>query len=69
MTAKQLIDMALGYAGMTQRELAQRLGWTPQLLNNRIKTGKFSVEEWETIANAIGAKMKICMVFPDGKEV
>ena len=69
MTAKQVIEMGLAYAGLSQRDLAQKLGWTPQLLNNRLKTGKFSVEEWETIAKAIGAEFRIGFRFPDGKDV
>ena len=69
MTAKQLIEMGLAYSGITQAELARRLEWSPQLLNNRIKTGKFSIEEWEMIAEALEAKAKICFLFPDGKEV
>lgn len=69
MTAKQVIDMGLAYAGMSQRDLAQKLGWSPQLLNNRIKTGKFSVEEWDTIAKAIGAEFVVGFKFPDGKIV
>ncbi|MBR6705660.1 MAG: helix-turn-helix transcriptional regulator [Clostridia bacterium] len=68
MTAKQVIEMGLAYAGKSQRDLAQALGWTPQLLNNRIKTGKFSVEEWEAIAKAIGSDLRIGFRFPDGKE-
>lgn len=69
MTAKQVIDMGLAYAGMTQRDLAKEIGWSPQLLNNRIKTGKFSVEEWEAFAKAIGAEFVIGFKFPDGKTV
>ena len=50
MTAKQLVDMALAYAGMSKSELARRLNWSPQLLSKRLNTGKFSVEEWCVIA-------------------
>lgn len=50
-------------------ELARRLGWSPQLLNKRINTGKFSVEEWQQIAAALGAKARVGFVFPDGKEI
>lgn len=68
MTAKQLVDMALAYAGMSKSELARRLNWSPQLLSKRLNTGKFSVEEWCVIAKAIGAEPHIGFVFPDGKE-
>ena len=69
MTPKQLIKMALAYANISNAELARRLGWSPQLLNKRLNTGKFSVEEWDTIAKAIGAESIIGFKFPDGKVV
>ncbi len=69
MTAKQIIAMALGYCGISNSELARRLGWSPQLLNKRMNTGKFTVEEWQQIAEALGAKARVGCVFPDGKEI
>ncbi len=69
MTARQIIEMALAYAQLTKSDLAERLGWSPQLLNKRLNTGKFSVEEWNQIGNAIGAECSIVFRFPDGKEV
>ena len=69
MTVRQLVEMAVAYAGISNDELARRLGWSQQLLNKRMNTGKFSMEDWENVAEALGAKAKICFVFPDGKEV
>jgi len=69
MTARQLIEMGIAYAGITNSELARRLGWSPQLLNKRLNTGKFSLEEWEKIAAALGATAKVGFSFPDGKDV
>lgn len=69
MTVKQLIDMALAYKGMSKSDLARLLGWSPQLLNKRINTGKLSLEEWQKIGEAIGATAKISFLFPDGKEI
>lgn len=69
MTARQVIEMAVAYRGISNSELARRLGWSPQLLNKRLNTGKFSVEEWEQIGEAIGAKTKIVFRFPDGTEI
>lgn len=69
MTARQVIEMALAYVGMSNSELARILGWSPQLLNKRMNTGKFTVEEWERIGAAIGAEAKIVFRFPDGKEI
>ena len=69
MTAKQFISMGLAYAGISQAELARRLGWTPQLYASRVKVGKFTLEEWDEISNALGADLEIHFKFPDGKQV
>ena len=69
MTTKQLINMGLSYASISQRQLAERLGWTPQNLNNRIKTGRFTIEEWQQIAQTMGATFDVHIVFPDGKSI
>ena len=69
MNVKQIIDLGTAYAGINNSELARRLGWTPQILSNRMKTGKFSVQEWEAIAKALGAELRLGFKFPDGKEL
>ena len=69
MTAKQKVRAAIGYAGISAAELARRLDWSPQLLNKRLETGKFSIDEWEQIAHALGASAKITITFPDGAEI
>ncbi len=69
MTAKQIVYAGLGYSGMSARELAAHLGWSPASLNNRLGTGKFSVEEWEQIAKAMGAELMLGFRFPDGREI
>lgn len=69
MTARQIIEMALAYSRMANSELARRLEWSPQLLNKRLNTGKFTVEEWIKIGEALGAKTNISFTFPDGKEI
>lgn len=69
MTVKQLIDMACAYSGMSKADLARNAGWSPQTLSNRINTGKFSMEDWEKIGNALGASVKIVIQFPDGKRI
>lgn len=69
MTARQLVEMATAYCGITNSELARRLGWSPQLLNKRLNTGKFTVEEWEKIGGAMGATARVVFTFSDGKTV
>ena len=67
MTAKQIIEMAVAYSNITNSELARRLGWSPQLLNKRLNTGKLSVAEWEKVAEALGGKVKIRFVFGENE--
>ena len=69
MECRQFIKIATATAGITQAELAARLEWSPQLLNNRLKTGKFTLDEWQRIAAALGAELLIGFQFPDGKSV
>ena len=69
MECRQFIKIATATAGITQAELAARHEWSPQLLNNRMKTGKFTLEEWQRIAAALGADLLIGFQFPDGKKV
>ncbi len=69
MTARQIVEMAVAYSGISNSELARRLDWSPQLLNKRLNTGKFTVEEWMKIGEALGAVARIGFVFPDGREI
>lgn len=69
MTVRQLVEMGIAYAQINNAELARRLGWSPQLLNKRLNTGKFTIEEWENIAMALGAEFRIGFTFPDGKQI
>lgn len=69
MTVQQLITTAATYAGMNKAELARRLGWTPQLLQKRLTTGKLTLDEYRKIGEIFGAEFKIYYKFPDGKEI
>lgn len=55
MTISQKIKMALAYKGMSEAELARAVGSSPSAFNQRMKTGKFSSEEMEKIADVLGA--------------
>ena len=63
---KQVINMACANAGISQSELARRIGWAPAAFSNRIKTEKFSREEWEAIAKAVNAEVQLTLTFKDG---
>ena len=69
MTVPQKIKMALGYKGMSESELARAIGTSPQAFNQRMKTGKFSSEDMEKIAEALGAKYFFGFEFEDGTKI
>ena len=69
MTVSQKIKMALAYKGISESELARALGTSPQAFNQRMKTGKFSSEDMEKIAQAIGATYYFGFEFEDGTKV
>lgn len=69
MTNSKKIKLALAYAGMSESELARRLGTSPQAFNQRMKTDKFSCEEMERIGVAVGAEYSAKFSFPDGTEI
>lgn len=63
------IKLAETYAKVSEADLARRLGKSPQAFGQRMKTGKFSSEDLEEIAAALGAQIKVSFVFPDGTEI
>lgn len=63
------IKLAETYARISEADLARRLGKTPQAFGQRMKTGKFSSEDLERIAAALGAEIHVVFRFPDGTEI
>ena len=63
------IKMAEAYARISEADLARRLGKTPQAFGQRMKTGKFSSQDLEDIAEALGAEIRVTFRFPDGTEI
>jgi len=61
--------MALAYKGMSEAELARAVGSSPKAFNKRMKTGKFSSDEMNKIAEALGADYYFGFQFPDGTKV
>lgn len=60
------ITLALAYKEISQAELARGIGTTPSAFNQRMKTGKFTDEELEKIAEFLGCKYISKFEFPDG---
>ena len=69
MTIEQKLKMALGYAGISQAELARRIGQSPSNLNQKVKRGTLTNEEMEQIAAVLGCEWRAEFVFSDGTTV
>lgn len=66
MTIEQKVNMALSYKGISQAELARRIGTTPSNLNQKVKRNTLTKEELEQIATALGGTWRADFVFDDG---
>lgn len=66
MTIEQKIKMALSYSGISQAELARRIGTTPSNLNQKVKRNTLTKEELEQIALSLGGIWRAEFVFGDG---
>lgn len=69
MTIEQKLKMALAYAGVSQAELARRIGTTPSNLNQKVKRNTLTNEEMEQIATALGGNWRAEFVFADGTAI
>lgn len=66
---RKTITKAIGYSGVSQAELARKLGITPATFSNRLNKCRFSSDELEQIAAAIGAEYVEYFQFSDGVAV
>lgn len=66
MTTAQKLSMALSYKGISQAELARRIGTTPSNLNQKVKRNTLTKEELEKIAEVLGSTWRAEFNFPDG---
>ena len=69
MDLRKKIEMACTYAGISQATLARALGVTPATFNSRLKVCKFSPDELEQIATALGGSYVYGFEFPDGTKI
>lgn len=63
----QIIEQALIEANMSKTQLATALGMSPQSLYQRFKTGKFSYNELQRIAVALGSRLQLAFVFEENR--
>lgn len=58
MNKEQRINMALAMLGISQAELARRMGTTPSNLNQKIKRNTLTQGDMEQIAQALGGEWR-----------
>ena len=69
LSIQQKIEMACTVVGISKTELGKRLGMTQSAFSQRLKTGKFSDEDFEKMAKALGAEYFSGFKFSDGTMV
>lgn len=66
--AEKIRIMRVKRGNLSERDLAARMGDTPQNLNNKMKRDDFRISELEKIASALGYKMEIRFIDTDTGE-
>ena len=69
MTITEQIKVLCVRCGISEAELARRLGKSPQNFNSKMKRGTFTVDDLEKIAFVTGTDFKRCFVLIDGEEI
>ena len=59
MTISDQIRMLCARLNISVAELARRMGKSPQSFNSKLKRGSFTIEELDTIADAMGARVAV----------
>lgn len=67
MKVSDIIKTAILASDKQQKEVAQKMGWSPQSFANRLKKGTIDADEWVKIADILGYEVK--MVAADGSSL
>jgi len=63
------IRAVCGATRISEAELSRRIGTSPQAFSSRMRTAKFTTEELEAMADALGVKYVAYFEFPDGSKI
>lgn len=61
--------MACAFVGISKTELGRRIGLSQSAFSQRLKTGKFSDEDFKNISEALGCEYRSGFYFPDGTKI
>lgn len=69
MTISEQIKVLMVRCGVSEAELARRLGKTPQSFNGKMKRETFTIRELEEIASALGVDFERHFILENGDRV
>lgn len=69
MTIAEQIKVLCVRCGVSEAELARRLGKSPQSFNSKMKRGSFTISDLDRIADALGVSFKRHFILDNGEEV
>lgn len=55
----EILKDALDAKGYSQREFAEKMGWTSQNFSQRLKKNSFTAEEWRDMAYKLGYEVRL----------
>lgn len=68
-TISEQIKVLCVRCGVSEAELARRLGKSPQSLNSKMKRETFTIADLNDIADALGVAFKRSFILDNGEEV
>lgn len=69
MTIAEEIKVLCVRCGISEAELARRLGKSPQSFSSKMKRESFTINDLEKIASVTGTDFKRCFVLHNGEEI
>ncbi len=69
MDVKRKIKMVLACAGISEAELARRLGTSASAFNQRLQRERLTPDDLDKVAAAVGAEFICKFRFPDSTEI
>ena len=69
MEIKKLIKKLLVELGITQTELAKKVGQTQANLSRKIVSDNFRINDLEKLVNALGCTLEVNIILPNGKKL
>lgn len=69
MRIEEQVKMLCAKTNLSSSEIGRRLNKTPQAFSQKIKRGKFTIEDLQDIAMVTGCELECAFLFPDGERI